>query len=189
MDGATPRLAFVLRCTLRIIGDGLRRGAARLLIAERGKFATLLAKASDEANELRFVGGLRFVCSLSGHGGLAGEDELRDVSESDSVTAGDALASELPDEIAEEEIDLIGDGETVDVVEKLGGEDLGIHDGSGCAETFGVIGAERWALGSVSALRKPGSRFTRARMVSLKPRVKAIVVTFLSLFVVCSPAT
>jgi len=149
LDGATPRLAFVLRCTLRIIGDGLRRGAARLLIAERGKFATLLAKASDEANELRFVGGLRFVCSLSGQGGLAGEDELRDVGESDSVTAGDALASELPDEIAEEEIDLIGGGETVDVVEKLGGEDLGIHDGSGCAETFGVIGAERWALGSV----------------------------------------
>jgi hypothetical protein len=109
------RLATVLRCTLRIIGDGLRRGAARLLIAERGKFTTLLAKASDEANELRFVGGLRFACSLSGHGGLAGENELRDVGESDGVTAGDALASELPDEIAEEEIDLIGGGETVDV--------------------------------------------------------------------------
>ena len=54
------RLATVLRRALRIIGDGLRRGAARLLIAERGKFTTLLAKASDEANELRFVGGLRF---------------------------------------------------------------------------------------------------------------------------------
>src|SRR5260370_33497770 len=83
-------MEFVLRCTLRIIGDGLRSEAARLLIAERGKFATLLAKASDEANELRFVGGLRFVCSLSGHGGLAGEDELRDVGGSDSGTAGGA---------------------------------------------------------------------------------------------------
>jgi hypothetical protein len=58
------RLATVLRRALPIIGDGLRRGAARLLIAEQGKFTTLLAKASDEANELRFVGGLRFVCSL-----------------------------------------------------------------------------------------------------------------------------
>src|SRR6202140_3701834 len=33
-----------------------------------------------------------------------------------------------------------------------------------------------------SALRKPGSRFTRARIVSLKSRVKAIVVPFLPLF-------
>ncbi len=32
-----------------------------------------------------------------------------------------------------------------------------------------------------SALRKPGSRFTRARIVSLKSRVKANVVTFLPL--------
>src|SRR6267378_2724347 len=32
-----------------------------------------------------------------------------------------------------------------------------------------------------SALRKPGSRFTRARIVSLKSRVKAIGVTFLPL--------
>jgi hypothetical protein len=131
------RLATVLRCTLRIIGDGLRRGAARLLIAERGKFTTLLAKASDEANELRFVGGLRFACSLSGHGGLAGENELRDVGKSDGVTACDALASELPDEIAEEEIDLIGGGETVDVGEKLGGENLGIDGWNGRLETVG----------------------------------------------------
>ena len=69
--------------------------------------ATPLAKASDEAIEHRFVGSLRFDCALSGHGGLAGEDELRDVGKSDGVAAGDALASELPDEIAEEEIDLV----------------------------------------------------------------------------------
>ncbi len=39
-----------------------------------------------------------------------------------------------------------------------------------------------------SALRKPGSRFTRARMVSLKSRVKAIAVILLPLFVACSLA-
>jgi hypothetical protein len=35
---------------------------------------------------------------------------------------------------------------------------------------------------NITALRKPGSRFTRARIVSLKSRVKAMVVTFLPLF-------
>jgi hypothetical protein len=105
---AMSRLATVLRRALRIIADGLR-----------------------------FVGGLRFVYSLSGHGGLAGENELRDVGKSDGVTACDALASELPDEIAEDEIDLIGGGETVDVGEKLGGENLGIDGWNGRLETVG----------------------------------------------------
>lgn len=71
-----------------------------------------------------FALGFWFVCSLSGYGGLARENELRDVCQSDGVPAGDAFAGELPDEIAKEEIDLIGGGETVDVGEKLGGEDL-----------------------------------------------------------------
>ena len=85
---------------------------------------------------------------MSGHGGLARENELGDVGESDGITAGDALASKLPDEIAEEEIDLIGGGETVDVVEKLGGEDFRIDGWNGGAETVGVVGAERWARGA-----------------------------------------
>ena len=112
-----------------------------------------MAKASDEAIEHRFVGSLRFDCALSGHGGLAGEDELRDVGKSDGVAAGDALASELPDEIAEEEIDLVRGGKAVDFSEKLGGEDLGIDNGNAGPETVRVIGAEgrarcaiRWAM-------------------------------------------
>src|SRR5439155_8283307 len=110
-------------------------------------------KTSDEAIERRFVRALRFVaCSLFGHGGLAGEDELRNVGKSDGVTAGDALASELPDKIAEEEIDLIGGGETVDVSEKLGGEDFGVNGRNTRFETIGVIGAER---GAVHAVGKP----------------------------------
>jgi hypothetical protein len=108
-----------------------------------------LAKASDEASEDTFVGGVRFVRTFSGHGGLAGEDELRDVSKSDGVAAVDALASELPDEIAEEEIDLIGGSETVDVGKKFGGEDLGIDNGNADSETLGVVGAEGRALRTV----------------------------------------
>jgi len=108
-----------------------------------------LAKASNEANVLRFGRSFRFVCSFSGHGGLAGKDELRDVGKSDGVTAGNALASELSDEIAEEEIHFVGGGETVDVGKKLGGEDLGIDDGNADSETVGVIGAERWVLRTV----------------------------------------
>lgn len=77
---------------------------------------------------------------------------MRDVGKSDGVTAGDALASELPDEIAEEEIDLIGGGETVDVSEKLGGEDFGVDGWDTRFETIGVIGAER---GAVYAVGKP----------------------------------
>ncbi len=108
-----------------------------------------MAKASDEASEDIFVGSVRFVRTFSGHGGLAGEDELGDVGKSDGVAAVDALASELPDEIAEEEIDLIGGSETVDVGKKLGGEDLGVHGGNGGAETVGVVGAERCARSAI----------------------------------------
>ena len=112
-----------------------------------------MAKAGDEAIKHRFVRALRFVaCTLSGHGGLAGEDELRDVGKSDGIAARDALANELPDEIAKEEIDLIGGGETVDVSEKLGGEDFGVNGRNTRFETIGVIGAER---GAVYAVGKP----------------------------------
>jgi hypothetical protein len=87
--------------------------------------------------------------SLSGHGGLAGEDELGNVGESDGVAAGDALASELPDEIAEEEIHLVGSSETIDVRKKFIGEDFRIYNGDGSAETLSVVSTERWAGGSV----------------------------------------
>ena len=74
---------------------------------------------------------------------------MGDVGKSDGVTAGDALTSELPDEIAEEEIDLIGSREAVDVGKKLGGEDFRIDSGNGGSETVGVVGTERRASGSV----------------------------------------
>ena len=123
-----------------------------MLIAARGKFATGLAKAGDEPIVLPFFRGFLLGGSFSGHGGLAGENELRDIGESDGVTAGDALASELADEIAEEEIDLIGGGETVDIVEKLGGEYFRIDGGNAGAETVGVVGAESRAM---CAVREP----------------------------------
>ncbi len=108
-----------------------------------------MAKASNEANVLRFGRSLRFVCSFFGHGGLADEDELGDVGKSDGVAAGDALASKLPDEVAEEEIHFIGGCKAVDVGKKLGGEDLGIDDGNADSETVGVVGAERWVQRTV----------------------------------------
>ena len=74
---------------------------------------------------------------------------MGDIGKSDGVAAGDALASELPDEIAEEEIDLIGGGETVDVGKKLSGEDFGIDGGDTRFETIGVVGAEGRALRAV----------------------------------------
>jgi hypothetical protein len=143
------RLAAVLRGALWILLAVLRYAGGGLPSAEGGKFATPLAKASDEVLEHRFVRGLGFVGSLSGHGGLAGEDELRDVGKSDGVAAGDALASELPYEIAEEEIDLIRGSETVDVGEKLGGKDLRIDSGNTGSKTVRVIGAEGWAMCAV----------------------------------------
>jgi hypothetical protein len=76
---------------------------------------------------------------------------LGDVGESDGVAAGDALASELPDKIAEEEIHFIGGSETVDVGKKFGGEDFRINNGNGGTETVGVVRAERRALRAVSA--------------------------------------
>jgi len=109
-----------------------------------------LAKASDEMSELLFGRRLRFIgCSLSGHGRLTCENQLRDVGESDGVTAGDAFASELSDEIAEEEIHFVSGGEAVDVVEKLGGEDFRIDGGNGGSETVSVVGAERRGRGAV----------------------------------------
>src|SRR5260370_40744220 len=149
LDGAMRLLACVLGGAQWVFLAGFRGGGDRLLIAARGKFATLLEKDSDEVLEHRFVRGRGFAGSLSGHGGLTGEDELRDVSKSDGVAAGDALGSELPYEIAEEQIDLGSGCETVDVGEKLGGEDLRIDRGNTGSKTVRVIGAEGRARGSL----------------------------------------
>jgi hypothetical protein len=100
-----------------------------------------LEKAVGEAPAFGFIAG----CFFSGHGGLAGENQLRDVGESDGIATRDALASELSDEIAQEEIHFIGGGKAVDVVEKLSGENLGVHHRSSRQQTAGVVGAERWA--------------------------------------------
>jgi hypothetical protein len=97
--------------------------------------------------EAHVVGILRG-CSLPGHGGLAHENELGDVGEGQGIATGDAFPDELPDEIAEEEIDFIGGGEGADILEKLGGENLGVYRGCICLETAGVVGAERRASGA-----------------------------------------
>ena len=74
---------------------------------------------------------------------------MGDVGKSDGIAAGDTLASELPYEIAEEQIDLVSGSETVDVGEKLGGKDLGIDSGNTGSKTVRVIGAERWVVRAV----------------------------------------
>jgi hypothetical protein len=62
----------LLRGALGVIRGAFRSGAGGLPSAERGKFATPLAKAGEEVKEF-LVGGLWFIgCSFSGHGGLAG---------------------------------------------------------------------------------------------------------------------
>jgi hypothetical protein len=123
------RQATVLCGTLRVFLPRFG-GAGRLRIAAQGKFVTPLAKAGDEALEQRFAPSVRFFCSLFGHGSLAGKNQLREVGEGDGIAARDALASELPDEIAEEEIHFIGGGEAVDVREEFGGENLGSTAGA-----------------------------------------------------------
>src|SRR5260370_42070556 len=116
LDGAMRLLAGVLCGAPWVFLAGFRDGAGRLLIAAWGKFTTPLAKASDEAIEHRFVRGLRFICcTLSGHVGLAGVGEVGDVGRSDGVAAGDALARELPYQIAGGQIDLVSGCETFDV--------------------------------------------------------------------------
>jgi hypothetical protein len=142
------RQATVLCGTLRVFRSWFR-GTGRLRIAAQGKFVTPLAKAGDEAIEDRFARGLGFFCSFSGHGRLASENQLRDVSQGNGITTRDALAGELPDEIAEEEIHFIGSGEAVDVRKEFGGESLGVHRRRSGCETSGMEGAERWAGGTV----------------------------------------
>ena len=74
---------------------------------------------------------------------------MRYIGESDGNASGDTFASELSDEIAEEEIDLICGRKAVNVAEKLRSEDLRVHGRNSHLETAGVVGAERGTAGSV----------------------------------------
>src|SRR5712691_4986300 len=148
LGGAMQRLVAILRCAplmtcARNRGDN-GAGGGLLLVLGSGTGA---GEAFEEiaVKVYRFLLGSSFL----GHGGLARENQLRDVSKSDRVTPGDALAGELSDEIAEEEIHLVGDGKAVNVVKKRRGKNLGVHDGDSGFETVGVVGAERRASGSV----------------------------------------
>jgi hypothetical protein len=105
----------------------------------------LQEELAGEANVFGFFLGLKLPIERTD----AVQKELREISQSDGVTAGDAFASELFDEIAEEEIHGTGRGEVIYVAEKVGGEDFRFDGRCGSAETIGVVGAERGALGSV----------------------------------------
>jgi len=62
------------------------------------------------------------------------------------------VCGELLGEIVEEEIHGTGGGEVIDLGEKFGGEDLGLHPGDSGSGTVGVVGAERRAR---DAMRGP----------------------------------
>jgi hypothetical protein len=143
------RLAAVLRWTVRIIIAVRRRTIGCLLIAAGCKFAALLAKAGGEANILRFLFGFFLGRNRSLQGREAVEKQLGNVGQGNGVTAGDAFAGELLDEIAEEEIHGTGGREVLDVAEEVGGEGFGIDCWNTGPETVGVVGAERRARGSV----------------------------------------
>jgi hypothetical protein len=108
-------------------------------------FTASLEEAVGEADALGFILG----CFFSSHGGLASEKKLRDVGEGDGVATGDALASELFDEIAQEEIHFIGGRKGVNVAEKFGGEGFGVDSGNARTETIRVVGAEGRVFGTV----------------------------------------
>src|SRR5712692_4357551 len=148
LGGAMRRLAAVLRCApllacARNRGDN-GAGGGLLLVLGSGTGA---GEAFEEiaAKVFRVLLGSMFL----GHGGLTRENQLRDVIKSHRVTAGNAFPSELSDELAEEEIHLVGGGKAVNVVKKLRGKNLGVHEGNSSFETVCVVGAERRASGSV----------------------------------------
>ncbi len=116
-----------------------------LLLVLRGR--TRLEEAFEEiaTQVLRFD----LSCLFPGHGGLGSEKQLGDVGESDGVAAGDAFAGELFDEIAEEEIHLVGGCEAVNVAKKFGSENFRVDSGNTRSETVCVVGAKHRARGSV----------------------------------------
>jgi len=111
-----------------------------------------LVEAGDESIVLGIFRSLHLGFYFFCHGGLTGKNKLGHIGEGDGVAAGNALAGELPDEVAEEEIHFVGGGEAVDVGKKLGGEDFRIDKGNFGAETFSVEGAESRRSGSVAMI-------------------------------------
>ena len=99
----------------------------------------------EGAIAFRFKFGLLFLLP----GAHGGEEQLRHVSESDGVAAGDTFVSELLDEVAEEEIHLVGGDKLMNAVEKLGGDDGGVGTGNARFEFAGVIGAHSGVSGAV----------------------------------------
>src|SRR6266480_4163793 len=80
---------------------------------------------------------------------LQGRQPFPRVGQSDGVAACDTFAGELLGEIADEEIHGTGGGGVIDLGEKFGGEDLGLHHGDSGSKTVGVVGAERRARGAI----------------------------------------
>jgi hypothetical protein len=54
------------------------------------------------------------------HRGKTIEEQLAEIGQGDGVAAGDAFASELLDEIAEEKVHIVGGGEVLDETESAG---------------------------------------------------------------------
>jgi hypothetical protein len=97
-----------------------------------------------------FAGGVVLLLLLfSAQRGETVEEQLAKVGQGDGVLAGDAFASELFNEIAEEEIDFIGGGEVFDGTQKFGGDGFGVWSGTARSASVCVVGAEGRALLSI----------------------------------------
>src|ERR1700682_5327179 len=77
------------------------------------------------------------------HGGEGIEKKLRNIGECNAVAAGDALAGELFDEMAEKAIHRICIGEVLDPSEEVRGDGFGIGSGNTHVAAVRMIGAKR----------------------------------------------
>src|SRR4029077_4205862 len=77
------------------------------------------------------------------------EEQLAEIGQGYGVAAGDAFASELLNEIAEEEIHGVGGGEVFEIAEELGGEGFGIGEGTLRFALGKMVGAERGTFLSI----------------------------------------
>lgn len=87
------------------------------------------------------------------HGGKGIEKELRNVGEGNGIAAGDALAGELFDEMAEKAIHRVCIGEVLDPSEEIRGNGFRIGSGNTHVIAVRMIGAERGVRISI-----PGSK-------------------------------
>jgi len=101
-------------------------------------------RPAESGEDLPFVEGwgIALAIELLLHGGKAVEEQLADIGEGDGVRTGDALADELLDEIAEEEIDGIGGGEILDAAEKFVGDGFGVGGGAATVSQLEMAEAE-----------------------------------------------